>query len=304
MLPTAHLIPSEILSDTLDGATRVVQLSCFEELLPLRESGPGYLAFWPQIEPLPESFAELDWHALLAADFRSEELLLPRSSLHRLMTPEGQLQGFPLGDVFDLEPMAHAVDWSDGEHLVLTLRQPVTIAELLGPEPPELPEYRLCKVAYELLEEQAVERFGEGARQIAGIHWRYVCWALESWPRAYADQLPTLPHLAPAEEPFDAVESFLVFDEEPFARAMAGGWRFSGRVWTNPATGSMEEGAVYAGFAPASLGRARCEWLHFHLAGTVVTALVPFHFTAADPSALVHRWVSNEPFPQLLEEPG
>ncbi|HYE78120.1 MAG TPA: hypothetical protein VEI97_09045, partial [bacterium] len=167
------------------------------------------------------------------------------------------------------------------------------------PEPPEMPRYQFCRVAYEIPEEQALERFAEVAQQIRGEHWRYICWALEEWPAAYTGQLPTLPHLASAEEPYDAAESFMVFDEGPLRRAQEAGWRHRGRVWTNPSSGLMEEGAVYAGFSPGEFGRIRCQWLHFHLAGQVVTALVPFDFTLVPAEALVHRWVTNEPFPEM-----
>ena len=296
MLPTAHLIPCQILDEHRARKSRAVQLQCHEELLPLRESGPGYIAFWPQDE-LPESAAELDWSALLAGPYDADSILLPRSVVLRTMTPGGQLAGFPLGDPFELEPQGYAVDWADGDLLTLTLTEPLSIADLLGPVPPAMPQLSMSRVAYELTPDQAAHGFGQSAVELHPDHWRYLCWALETFPAALEEQLPTLPHLAVPSETFDAVESLLVFDEAPIEAARQLGWKARGEMWRNPDTGALEDGAIFAGFAPLRDNLVLCDALHFVLAGQVLTSLVPFALKFAPVEQILHRLITNVTLP-------
>ncbi|MEO7995222.1 MAG: hypothetical protein ABI743_12560 [bacterium] len=298
MLPLAHLIPCELLSDTGAGEARRVTLRCHEAYLPMPESGPGYVAFWP-VESLPTSTDDLHWPELLAGPFHRGELILPRSSLFRTMMPEGQLVGFAVGDPFELNPESYEVDWVDAEDLVLQLTAPLDVSALLGPEPPPTPQLTLAPVDYELPSPLALESFAADAVKIQADHYRYECWSPLVWTAGYAEDPPPLPHLI--EEGFtpDSVEEVLVANLSFIEGAVSRG-QAQGLAWRSP-TGSADDGALYLKLDALEPGRFHVRWLHYYLAGQAYTSLIPFDLKL-EPTQRQRRWASNIPFP-VLENP-
>jgi|GEM_PF-3696050 len=300
MLPAAHLIPCQILDTEPHDGKPAVRLQCHQELLPLPESGPGYVVFQP-IPELPESPDEIDWTALLTQGLHREEWWIPRSSILRTLTPEGLLAAFRMGDPFDLSPQNHEVEWTDGDVVSLRLMQPLRLPELLGPEPPPWPTFPMIRVEYELPSPEALRDFPAGAVEVSPDHWRYCCWALEVFGSSYEADPPRLPHQSAIDEPFDAVESWLVLDEAPIARARESGWSYAGRLWLNPLSGALSDGAIF-GQLRALEGRVRAESFSFLHLGQALTALVPFDFAFHNPTEFTQRWSSNLPFPVLPED--
>lgn len=269
-------------------------------MLPLQETGPGFVLFVPVPDAvLPPEPEDLDWPTLLSRPVERDRWLIPRSSILRSLTPEMQLAAFPIGDPHALESHGVTVEWSDGILATLRLERPVTLPQLLGTAPPDWPVLPLVRVAYELPPEEAQRDFAAGAVAITPEHFRYTCWALADWPLAFADDPPRLPHQAPPEVLYEAVENWLVLDEVTVEAARANGWRYTGELWRNPLSGALSDGAIFGQLAPGELGRIRMEGFHFLHLGQAYTSLVPFDLSLADPTLLVRRWSSNLPFPEL-----
>lgn len=300
MLPAAHLVPCEILEDlTADGVTELL-LQCHQELLPLPESGPGYTVFQP-VGDLPATAEDIDWPTLLTTGICREEWWLPRSSLLRSLTDEGQLAAFRMGDPFDLAPQQHQVEWTDDELVVLRLQSPLRVAEVLGPEPPPWPCFAMTPVLYELTGKEGPRDFAAGGVPCGPDHWQYRCWALKEFPASQEDQPPRLPHQSPDEEPFDAVETWLVCDDDAVQSARATGWRYTGRLWLNPLSGALQDGAIFGVLVPDDDLISVTGWHFLHL-GHALTSLVPFFLTFDDGESVAQRWSNNLPFPQLPAE--